>query len=213
MSHIKTPERCGIYTITAPSGNMYVGSSVNIPQRFKRHQNELKLSKHHNHILQNAWNKYDGQLEFKQILICLPENLLFYEQLIIDNYRPRYNIAPTAGNCLGRKHTLVSIEKMKGRVCTEVTRQKLAISSKGNKSRTGLSHTEKTKMKQSQSRKGIKYSDETIRKMSESAKLRKATPETKVKISLASSRRKHSQETKLKMRNSALKRWENSRGQ
>jgi group I intron endonuclease len=50
---------CGIYKITNKINNKcYIGSSVNILERFKSHRNKLKSNKHINNYFQNAYNKH-----------------------------------------------------------------------------------------------------------------------------------------------------------
>lgn len=176
-TRFKDPEDCGVYSITSPSGNQYIGSSLNISYRFRDHKRELRFNNHHSDALQNAWNKYKEQLEFKKILICRVEDLLFYEQLLIDNFKPEYNICSVAGRPVG------------------------------NKSRLGKPHSKETRLKQSLSRKGIQYSLETREKMRQSGKIKIFSEEHRKNISLAGIGRIHSLETKSKMRDAALKRW------
>lgn len=127
----------GIYSIVAPSGHKYIGSSINIDRRWGEHLRMLKRQGHVNPILQNAWNKYEGQLEFNLLLICLPEDLLLYEQQYLDFYKPEYNICQVAGNTLGVKLSeesrLKRGEVWRGRKHTEETRKKMSESSKGRK--------------------------------------------------------------------------------
>ena len=49
----------GVYLITCQlTGKVYVGSSVNIHERWKAHKRMLKGNRHNNIYLQRAWNKY-----------------------------------------------------------------------------------------------------------------------------------------------------------
>lgn len=94
----------GIYSITSPSGKLYLGSAINIRTRWKTHRKQLRRGIHHSPTLQRASDKYGVEnLVFKVLLICQPENLLVYEQIAINALKPRYNIALTAGSNLGRK--------------------------------------------------------------------------------------------------------------
>lgn len=55
----------GIYCIENLSNSKkYIGQSVNISDRWKKHISELNRGSHHNDYLQKAWNKY-GKNEFK----------------------------------------------------------------------------------------------------------------------------------------------------
>lgn len=198
MAHSISKFDCGIYKIVSPSGNFYIGSSKQIPKRWADHRRHLEKGTHTNSILQNAVNKYGlDALSFEKILICQPSELLFYEQLLLDSYKPKYNICDKAGSGPSRKGIPFSEEHKKN----------LSISSKGNKSRTGKPHTEETKRKQSQARLGIKYSEETIQKMRESGRTKIFTEEHRKNISLARTGRKNSEETKKKMSESAKLRW------
>lgn len=55
----------GIYKITnLKSNKFYIGSSNDIPKRWKQHISGLNNNKHHNFHLQKSWNKY-GETSFK----------------------------------------------------------------------------------------------------------------------------------------------------
>lgn len=59
----------GIYKIiNQQTGKYYVGSSRNIPRRWKKHTKMLNANRHVNKKLQNAWNKY-GQDCFQFVVI------------------------------------------------------------------------------------------------------------------------------------------------
>jgi hypothetical protein len=63
---------CYIYEIyNNISKKVYVGSTKNIQERFKRHIKELKENRHHNIKLQRSWNSHDEQdFEFRIINSC-----------------------------------------------------------------------------------------------------------------------------------------------
>lgn len=77
----------GIYKIINKiNGKYYVGSSVNIPVRWKKHKQHLNKQNHRNDYLQRAWNKY-GNENFDFILVELIETsslLLPTEQKYLD---------------------------------------------------------------------------------------------------------------------------------
>lgn len=58
MNIASLPESSGIYSIIAPCGKIYVGSSLNIKRRIRNHINDLLKNKHHNIKLQRYVNKY-----------------------------------------------------------------------------------------------------------------------------------------------------------
>lgn len=97
----------GVYQIlNTVSGDFYIGSSVNVKGRKATHFSKLGQGKHHSIVLQRAFNKY-GQDSFKfQILECVQAaKLIEVEQQYLDVFKPKYNISPTAKNCLGVKHS------------------------------------------------------------------------------------------------------------
>lgn len=61
---------CGVYSITSPSGGVYIGSAVLVRRRWHQHKITLRGQKHKNPTLQNAWNKYgEEQMTFSLLLI------------------------------------------------------------------------------------------------------------------------------------------------
>lgn len=76
----------GIYAINCRENNkMYLGSSVNISSRFRRHKADLKNSRHHNIYLQRAWDKYGKEGFTFEIIEEVPkEDLLEVEQMYLD---------------------------------------------------------------------------------------------------------------------------------
>ena len=99
---------CGIYSIThIDSGRQYIGSSGDFKDRWRRHIASLRKNKHHSKFLQRVWNKYgEAKFEFKQLIICSQENLLYYEQMCIDNIKPIFNSAKVAGALVSKGQKL-----------------------------------------------------------------------------------------------------------
>jgi len=100
----------GIYAIkNRETGKVYIGSAVNIKQRFKSHLAHLRKGNHHSRKLQRSWTKHgEENFSFQPILICEKQDLLFYEQKMIDTYHAAtdgYNMNPTAGSHLGAKQS------------------------------------------------------------------------------------------------------------
>ena len=96
----------GVYEIVnAVNNKRYIGSAVDIENRFNVHRWGLDNGLHHNRHLQRAWNKYgETHFMFRVIeIVPLPE-LINREQLWIDKLKPEYNIALKAGNTLGVKY-------------------------------------------------------------------------------------------------------------
>lgn len=99
---------CGVYVIrNHVNGRCYVGSSSNIKKRLQEHRRLLTAGRHHCRYLQRAWSKTGSTgFEFFTLLVCSPENLLFYEQRALDRTPNKYNVALDAqANMRGRKHS------------------------------------------------------------------------------------------------------------
>ena len=154
----------GIYKITNMLNNhCYIGSTMNIKNRWTVHKRFLNSNKHHSQYFQNAWNKYGkDKFKFEILLYCDKKDLIFFEQRAINTYRPEYNICLTAGNSLGRKFSDTSKQKMsikrKARITTKETCKKISEAQKriGNRppSGKGKVRTENFKKNLSNKRKG-----------------------------------------------------------
>jgi group I intron endonuclease len=107
----------GIYKIQSiikPS-RIYIGSAVNITERWRKHLNDLQLCKHCNSRLQNHFNKYGvADLQFSVLIECFLEDLIKNEQCFIDSNNPFFNICKIAGSTLGYKHPENVRKKMRG---------------------------------------------------------------------------------------------------
>lgn len=97
----------------------------------------LRGAKHHSPGLQNAYNKYKGQLTFCVLELCATAELIDREQFYMD-ITPLcglYNAAKTAGSRIGVPASDETKEKirltMKGRVFSDETRNLLSQAMKG----------------------------------------------------------------------------------
>jgi group I intron endonuclease len=101
LQHI--PRLPGIYAIRCiPTGKLYIGSSAILRKRLGAHICLLKRGLHHSVHLQRAWNKYGAnKFLFEVVLLCGEENLLMYEQLVLDAMQPKLNILSVAGSNVG----------------------------------------------------------------------------------------------------------------
>lgn len=106
----------GIYYIKSKHNNkLYVGQSIDIQARWRKHTSKLKDNKHHSIHLQNHFNKYGIEdLEFCIIEIINQNDLSIEdykkllnsrEQFYMDNLGNDFNCQPIAGTSLGYKHT------------------------------------------------------------------------------------------------------------
>lgn len=123
---------CGIYKIVYNDKLAYVGSSVNIERRWRQHRDTLKRGVHSNFLLQRAWDKY-GVDAFKFYIIeeCFKESLCEREQFHIDNDKPLFNLSDANGR---HEHTEETKAKMRGRIVSKETREKLSKALKGRES-------------------------------------------------------------------------------
>jgi len=108
ISHVRYKGMKCIYKIESCSGKMYIGSSVNYYTRKHMHLWKLNNNKHHSQYLQRHVNKYGIEdLEFKILYIIQEgDNIVDYEQYLINYYQPVFNMNPIAHrppNHTGRK--------------------------------------------------------------------------------------------------------------
>ena len=168
--------KSGIYRIQSKSRpkRFYIGSAVNIKQRWRSHKSLLFRNKHHSIKLQNHVNKYGFKdLVFTVVEVSEKEDLIPAEQKYLDHDLPYFNTTPTAGSSLGRKHT-------------EEARRKIGEGQKGKK----ISKEHKRQITEALTgRKRGKCSEEARRKISEAKKGRKLSEEHKQNIGEAQKRR------------------------
>lgn len=223
----------GCYKITnTASGHIYIGSAIDLRDRRRKHFEELRRGAHHSVALQRAWAKYgEGAFRFEVILICEPFELLRYEQALIDLWGPDYNICPTAGNCLGRKLSPETIERLRaaqkgkkasdetkakmsavrlGHLTSDETRQRIGLAQKG-KRRGSMSDESRARMSAAQT--GHPTSTETRAKISAALTGKTPSDETRAKLSAAKMGQGHSDVTRAQMSVSQKKRRQRERQQ
>jgi len=138
--------KAGVYIITClVNRNVYVGSSKNYKTRLSNHFSRLRAGVHANPKLQASFDKY-GAERFNScvLLICKPENLLWFEQRAINVLRPSFNIAKHAD------------APNRGRVFSAEVRAKVSARLKGNTYTLGYKASAETKAKLSALRRGKK---------------------------------------------------------
>lgn len=107
-----------VYTITnTVNGKFYLGSSVQIGDRWKAHLTHLEQNRHHSQAMQRAWNKYGSEaFHFTVVKVFKSEEgLREFEQHCLDTLPCHYNTSKKATfpSWEGRKHKPESIEKMR----------------------------------------------------------------------------------------------------
>jgi group I intron endonuclease len=106
----------GIYKIeNIINGKCYIGSTVDIKRRWRQHLNNLRCGEHTNRHLQSSWNQYgEGGFAFSVLEHCPSEALVSREQFYFESICPELNLNPLAATNLGFRHSLKTIEKMRG---------------------------------------------------------------------------------------------------
>jgi group I intron endonuclease len=163
--------KTGIYKITnSINDKFYIGSSINITNRWKAHIYRLNSGTHANRHLQNAWNQYGmDSFVFERIENVKDKNKLIereqyyldtmlYAQECIKENDSRfselgYNLNPTAGSNLGVKYSEESKKKMGEWERTLEMRERMS------NARRGIVFTEEHKKNIGKFRLGKKYED------------------------------------------------------
>jgi group I intron endonuclease len=162
----------GIYKILNKISNkFYIGSAINLTERWRLHQFQLNKNSHRNPHLQAAWNKY-WSVSFEFIILELIKDknkLLEREQYWIDltkccDRNIGYNVHLIAGSPLGLKRSKETIEKlrivgkfkMKGKKHSDKTKKQMSEAAKDNKNSFGFRHTEEAKQKIGRAHIGLK---------------------------------------------------------
>ena len=199
----------GVYRITnTANGKFYVGSAVNLRERWTRHKYRLRSKQHHNEHLQRSFLKHGEECFVFDVLELVGRDALIErEQYWIDTLRPEYNLSPTAGNIAGYKHTEEHKQRMSKNM-TGVKRQPLSEEHKRKIAEAGVGRKcpQETRNKLSAAHKGKPKSEEHRRKISESLMGhtntvvgRKLSDETRAKISAAKTGKKASEESRKAM--------------
>lgn len=185
---------CGIYGIfNTVTGKCYIGSSVQIIQRYKHgHLSRLRRNCHHSIKLQRSFNKH-GENAFRLciLVVCGRDELEAEENRLItlwDAFHNGYNGRPDAEACRGgtvSPETRKKIsDKLKGRTIPK------DVCVRMGESRRGIKHTDEARRNMSEARKGWVPSDETRAKWSEQRSGRVITEETRKRMCEASPHRK-----------------------
>jgi predicted GIY-YIG superfamily endonuclease len=119
----------GIYLISTPRGNKYIGSSNNIYRRWSEHRRNLRRGSHHSTRLQAAWNRHAGELRFEIICECSIDLLEKLEQKYISEMKASLNTTNYVGNVwcnpetrekLNAVHQSASWKKSRSEIATRV---------------------------------------------------------------------------------------------
>ena len=107
--HKDLNQKCGIYKITC-NDHSYIGSSINIYYRLKRHVSDLLKNKHANKYMQNAFNKYGrDSFMFEVIEECSKDVLIKTEAYYIESISPDLNFIQNPVAMIHSNETLLKI--------------------------------------------------------------------------------------------------------
>lgn len=104
----------GVYKISnSVDSRIYIGSSINIYERWKEHKRALLKNIHHNIHLQRFVNKYGLDKLIFNVIEFVRKDLIIIEQKYINLFKNLFNIAKEASApMLGRNHTKEALEKI-----------------------------------------------------------------------------------------------------
>ena len=147
----------GIYAIIhKDTRRTYIGSALNINNRWKDHLSALRRNDHRNMHLQRCWNKY-GEQSFLFVVLdgAVPVGELLRREQDILNAVPgnlRFNICEVAGTMLGYKHRPETCAVLKAIASSPeglAMRRRVNL---GNQNKLGYRTPDETKRKISQAR-------------------------------------------------------------
>ena len=195
--------KSGVYRIDLGGGWYYIGSSQDLIKRERQHLLTLRRGDHGNIVFQRAFDKYGG-FSFTVLGYYPAHEILMREQQQLDDHVGRdkcANIAPTAGNCLGVKHTDEARANMSaaqmGKKHTPQHCSAMSAALTGRK----RSDATRANMSAAQSRRSP-VTEGARANMSAAAKGRKRrqlTPDARANMSAAQIGRKHTDITRVKM--------------
>ncbi|MDD4156596.1 MAG: GIY-YIG nuclease family protein [Candidatus Cloacimonetes bacterium] len=110
----------GVYQIiNLINDKTYIGSSIDVKNRWREHKTDLEKNRHHSIYLQRSWNKYGkANFVFSMLEECDRNELLDREQYYLDKFKSYkkengYNIAKnTSAPMMGRKHSKETLVKL-----------------------------------------------------------------------------------------------------
>jgi group I intron endonuclease len=166
----------GIYAIThIATGRCYVGCSVDVVNRLRKHKEILKRGRHRNKHLQNAWHKYGESAFTFSVLEHVPRTELSQrEQFHTDAARPnvynfgRFADCPLRGTTISDETRAKMSAAHKGHVVSPETRRKIGEANRINRmtpahraaliaANRGKSQSAETRAKRSRSLIGKKW--------------------------------------------------------
>ena len=203
----RTNKLCGVYSIACLfNDKQYIGSSIDIKNRWRHHRVSLVKGGHKNRFLQRAWNKYGMKaFRFNIIELCQSNTRIAEELFWVKKLKPEFNLS------------IPDLDR-EGFTWSKETRAKMSRAARGNKSSIGRVASLETRHKISKAMMGNQHAkgwvptQEQLHKMSAAAKVRKFSKETCHKASMRMMGNQYSnghiasEETRRKMSKSNLDR-------
>lgn len=131
------------YIVNRTNGKMYIGSSVDLTDRWRHHRADLRAGRHRNPILQRAWLRHgEAGFTFTVLEYCQDTALLDREEwwicLLRSGARERgYNLNGANHSRLGRPHSEATKAKIslanRGYRHTEAARASIRAASSGRR--------------------------------------------------------------------------------
>lgn len=173
---------CIIYKITnLTTSQIYIGSSIDVKDRVRRHFKDLKANKHHSLKMQRSYNKYGKDVFKVEYLVSVPEQYRQkIEQWFLDNNECYFNNEKIVNK--------PSIYRIRSEEENEKSRLRML---KNEYWKLAHPMSEEGKKRVSESSKNRIWTDEMRKKLSESLKKsshkraprKKHTESTKIKVS------------------------------
>ena len=218
----------GVYQIrNIITDKVYVGSSIDIETRWRKHKELLNKKNHHSPYLQNAWEKYGENSFVFEIIeeIYNEKELIILEQKWIDekvaySRECGYNARRQADSPLGTVWTKERKKNLSdkisgvnhpfyGKHLTQEHRSKISSSNKGktawNKGKKTSQETIKHLQAARKSQISLPHSQKTKEKISLALLGHEVKRETRKKLSEANFGKTLSEETKKKIKESSIK--------
>jgi hypothetical protein len=117
----------GIYLISTPRGNKYIGSSNNIYRRWSEHRRNLRRGSHHSARLQAAWEKHAGELRFEIICECSIDLLEEMEQKYIHEMKASLNTTNYVNNVWCNPETRKKLTAVHRSAAWKKSRSEIAV--------------------------------------------------------------------------------------
>lgn len=133
MRSIAIGKQTGVYEIVClPTGKRYIGSAArSFGLRWNLHKSHLRRGIHHSRYLQRAWDKHgEDAFRFSALIVCRPEDAVFYEQRAVISLNPEFNVAEVRGSGFGREFSAEQKAAISARLRDEWAAGKRAHASK-----------------------------------------------------------------------------------